>query len=118
MILSRHWTLAVAAAAEAATGLAFLAAPSTVGRLLLGAEIGGAGVPAARVAGIALIALAIACWRGSPLQAMLFYNAAATLYLTEKAVLKHLSSATIGSAALMAAVPSQTPAASAGRKPA
>lgn len=81
MILSRHWTLAVAAAAEAATGLAFLAAPSTVGRLLLGAEIGGAGVPAARVAGIALIALAIACWRGSPLQAMLFYNAAATLYL-------------------------------------
>ena len=81
MILSRHATLMVAAAGEAATGLALLATPSFVGRLLLGAEIDGAGVPAARVAGLALIALAIACWRGSPLQAMLFYSVAATLYL-------------------------------------
>lgn len=71
----------VAAAGEAATGLALLVAPSLVGRLLLGAEMTGVAVPAARVAGLALIALAIACWRNSPLLGMLFYSAAATLYL-------------------------------------
>ena len=41
---------------------------------------------------------------------------AVTLYLTDRTVLKQLSFATIGSAALMPAAPSQTPA-SAGRKP-
>jgi hypothetical protein len=33
------------------------------------------------VAGIALIALAIACWPGPPLAGMLTYNAAVTVYL-------------------------------------
>lgn len=79
---SGNRALNVAAVGEAVTGLALFVVPSMVGRLLLGAEIGGAGVPAARVAGIALIALAIACWRGSPLSGMLFYSVAATLYLT------------------------------------
>ena len=77
----RNRALMVAAAGEAATGLALLAAPSVVGRLLLGAEMTGAGVPAARVAGLALIALAIACFRGSPLLGMLVYSGTATLYL-------------------------------------
>ncbi len=77
----RNRALMVAAAGEAATGLALLAAPSVVGRLLLGAEMSGAGVPAARVAGLALIALAIACFRSSPLLGMLVYSGTATLYL-------------------------------------
>jgi len=38
-------------------------------------------VPIARVAGIALIALGIACWPGPPLAGMLTYNAVVTLYL-------------------------------------
>lgn len=73
--------LIVAAAAEAATGLALLVVPSLVGQLLLGAEFTGIAVPAARVAGIALIALAIACWPGTALRGMLVYSAAVTLYL-------------------------------------
>jgi hypothetical protein len=35
----------------------------------------------ARVAGIALIALGVACWPGAPLAGMLTYSAAVTLYL-------------------------------------
>jgi hypothetical protein len=35
----------------------------------------------ARVAGIALIALGIACWRGPPLVGMLIYSALVTMYL-------------------------------------
>jgi hypothetical protein len=75
-------TLAIAAIAEAATGLALLIAPSLVGRLLLGTELTGVSIPVARVAGIALIALAVACWPGrTPLCAMLTYSALATLFL-------------------------------------
>jgi hypothetical protein len=73
--------LPVAAVAEAATGLALLAAPSLVVRLLLGGELAGVTIPVARVAGIALIALGIACWPGTPRIGMLTYSAAVTLYL-------------------------------------
>ena len=73
--------LAFAAIAEAATGLALLLAPSLVGQWLLGAELTGIAVTVARVAGIALVALAVACWPGLPLLAMLGYGAAITLYL-------------------------------------
>ena len=69
------------AVGEAATGLALLIVPSRVGRLLLGEELVGAAVPVARVAGIALIALGIACWPGPPLAGMLTYSAGVTLYL-------------------------------------
>jgi hypothetical protein len=73
--------LIFAAVAETATGLALLIVPSFVGRLLLGEELVGIAVPVARVAGIALIALGIACWPGPPLVGMLIYSAAVTLYL-------------------------------------
>jgi hypothetical protein len=75
------WALALAAAGEATTGAALLVVPSLVGRLLLGEELVGAAVQAARVAGIALIALAVACWPGKALIGMLMYSAAVTLYL-------------------------------------
>ena len=73
--------LIFAAVAEVATGLALLTVPSLVGRLLLGEELAGVALPVARVTGIALIALGIACWPGSPLVGMLAYSVAVTLYL-------------------------------------
>jgi hypothetical protein len=82
--------LAVAAAGEAVTGLALLAYPSIVVRLFLGAEIAAAGTVVGRLAGIALIALGIACWPGSgvsrALCGMLTYSALATAYLACLAV--------------------------------
>ena len=62
-------------------GAALLIVPSLVGRLLLGEELTGVAVPVARVAGIALIGLGIACWPGPPRIGMLTYSAAVTLYL-------------------------------------
>ena len=73
--------LIFAAVAEAATGLALLIVPSLVGQLLLGEELTGVAIPVARVAGIALIALGVACWPGPPLVGMLAYSALVTLYL-------------------------------------
>jgi hypothetical protein len=71
--------LVFAAIIEAATGVALILVPSLVGHLLLGIELSGVIV---RVAGIALIALAVACWPGPPMLGMLIYNAAVALYLT------------------------------------
>ncbi|MGE5203539.1 MAG: hypothetical protein ACM3O6_15890 [Acidobacteriota bacterium] len=58
--------LIVEAVGEVATGLALLIVPSLVGRLLLGEDLTGIAIPVARVAGIGLIALGIACWPGPP----------------------------------------------------
>jgi hypothetical protein len=73
--------LIFAAVGEAATGLALLIVPSLVGQMLLGEELTGVAIPVARVAGIALIALGVACWPGAPLAGMLTYSVAVTLYL-------------------------------------
>ena len=81
--------LAITAAAEAATGLALLAVPPIVVRLLFGAEIACAGTVITRIGGISLIALGLACWPGRDsggranraLYGMLTYSALATLYL-------------------------------------
>jgi hypothetical protein len=83
--------LTLTAMIEAATGLALLAVPAIVVRLLLGAEISGASMPLGRVAGAALLALGVACWlaredtqsraaRGLVV-AMLIYNIVATAVL-------------------------------------
>lgn len=76
-----RWALVIAAVGEAVTGVVLLVVPSLVGQLLLGEELSGVAVPVARVAGIALIGLAIACWPGPPLLGMLAYSAAVMLYL-------------------------------------
>ena len=70
-----------AAVGEAGTGLALLIVPALAGRLLLGEELTGVAIPVARVAGIALIALGIACWPATSLVGMSIYSAAVTLYL-------------------------------------
>ena len=83
--------LILTAIIEAATGLALIALPAIVVRLLLGAEISGASIPLGRVAGAALLALGVACLlarddtqsraaRGLVV-AMLIYNIVATAVL-------------------------------------
>ncbi len=75
------WVLVLAALGEAATGLALLLVPSWVGQPLLGMELAGPATTVARVAGIALVALSLACWPGPPRLGMLAYSGAVTLYL-------------------------------------
>ncbi len=72
--------LAIAAVAEVGVGVALLAAPPLVGQLLLGAELTGIAIAVARVTGLALIGLAVACWPGTPLTGMLTYSALTTIY--------------------------------------
>jgi hypothetical protein len=73
--------LVFSAVAEAVTGMALLIVPSLVGQLLLGHELTGVAIPVARVAGMGLIGLGIACWPGPPRVGMLTYSAAVALYL-------------------------------------
>ena len=74
--------LTFAAVGEAATGLALFVVPSLVARLLLGTGLTGVSIPIARVAGIALIALGVACWPGATaLCGMLTYSVLTTAYL-------------------------------------
>ena len=73
--------LVLAAVGEVATGVALLLVPSLVGQLLLGAELTGIAATVARVTGLALIALGVACWPGTPLAGMLTYSVTVTLYL-------------------------------------
>ncbi len=76
--------LRIVCAAEAATGLALLVDPPTVIGLLLGSDITGAGLVISRIAGIALIALALACWPGGTargLQGMVVYNLGVATYM-------------------------------------
>jgi hypothetical protein len=82
--------LAIAAIAEAATGLALLVVPSLVGSLLLGVELTGVAIPIACVLGIALIALGVACWPGrTALCGMLTYSAMATAFLAYLGIRGH-----------------------------
>jgi len=75
-------SLTLTAIFEAATGLVLIIAPSLVGRLLFGAEFTGVANPAARVTGLALLALGVGCWPGSTaLRGMLTYDVLVTLYL-------------------------------------
>jgi hypothetical protein len=73
--------LIFAACAEVVTGLALLIVPSRVGRLLFGEGLNGIAIPIARMTGIALIALGVACWPGPPLVGMLIYGGLVALYL-------------------------------------
>ena len=74
--------LLFAAVGEIATGLALLIMPGLVVRSLLGAELAGVALPLARVLGIALVALGVACWPGATaIFGMLAYGALVALYL-------------------------------------
>ena len=73
--------LTFAAIGEIFAGLALLVVPSLVSQLLLGEQLAGAAVSIARVAGMGLIALGVACWPGPPVVGMLTYSTLVTLYL-------------------------------------
>jgi len=81
--------LGLAAVLEAATGLALIIDPPLLSHLLLGEGVSGAGIALGRVAGFALLGLALACWPGlesagvntPALRALLTYNLLVTLYL-------------------------------------
>ncbi len=73
--------LTFSALGEGATGLALLIVPSIVGRVLLGQELTGVAVAVARVAGIALVGLAVGCWPGPAAVGMLLYSSAVAAYL-------------------------------------
>ena len=60
--------LTLTALIEATTGLALLAVPAVVVRLLLGGEISDAGISLGRVAGLALLSLGVAVGRDAPTQ--------------------------------------------------
>jgi hypothetical protein len=86
---------------EAATGLALLIVPAVVIGLLIGASVEApGGIVIARVTGLAMLSIAIACWtarggqgvasRGLVL-ALLFYNSTVALVLIHAAVGSHLS---------------------------
>ena len=81
----KNKVLALAAVAEAGTGLLLLAWPPIVVRFLFGGEISGVGFLMSRIAGISLIGLGVSCWPGDsafqPLHGMLTYSTLAMLYL-------------------------------------
>ena len=88
--------LTASAVLEAATGVALLASPSIPVSLLLGAALDASGSAVARVAGAALLSIAVACWLArthgeSPagralVVAMLVYNAAVIAVLAHAAL--------------------------------
>jgi hypothetical protein len=68
---------------EALTGIALIAAPDLLGRLLLGVGFDSSGIAVARLTGVALLCLAIACWTATAqaVRALFTYNFLAGLYL-------------------------------------
>jgi len=77
----------VSAAIEAATGIALIAVPELVGRVLLGVGLSDSGIAIGRVAGFALLSLGLACWptaddaTPSAVRALFTYNLLGALYL-------------------------------------
>ena len=101
--------LVFSAVAEFLTGLALLADPALVVRLLVGGETAGAGLVAARAFGVALLALSVACWPGQPpapigrppFRGMLVYNALIALYLAGLGTVAHMEGTLLWPAALL-----------------
>ena len=77
----------VSAVIEAATGIALVAVPELVARVLLGAGLSDGGIAVARVAGFALLSLGLACRptsdgaTSSAVRALFTYNLLAAVYL-------------------------------------
>jgi hypothetical protein len=75
------------AALEGATGVALIADPSFVVRVLLGVGLAGGGIAIGRLAGIGLLCLGLACWPSGDgptphaTRALLTYNLLVAFYL-------------------------------------
>ena len=80
--------LGFAAGVEAVTGLVAIVDPSLLARFLLGAELSASGQAVGRVAGFALVALALACWprpepqsrKSAAVRGLLVYNVLAAIF--------------------------------------
>jgi len=79
-----EWT---SSAIEVATGIALIALPEAVARLLLGTSFAESGIAVARLTGCALLSLGLGCWPGDgeptpqATRALFVYNLLAGLYL-------------------------------------
>ena len=90
--------LAFAAVVEMGTGLALMIDPSMVVALLLGPNVPVEEIPMARLPGIAILALGLACWPSrqraesgaSAFRAMLLYNLLIALFLVYLFKVGHL----------------------------
>ena len=86
--------LLLAAGTEVLTGLVLFGAPSAFVRLLFGGDLSVPGLALAPLAGIALLALAVACWpvrqgassAGPATRAMLLFSLLAALYLAYRGI--------------------------------
>ena len=88
--------LAFSAIAEIATGIALAILPAFVVTSLLAPVTSALIIPVARVAGIALIALGLACWAGwnrmadGAFRALLTYNLLVATYLAFLGTVEHI----------------------------
>ena len=85
--MTTRMLVTLSAAIEAVTGVALIADPSLVARVLLGAGLSGAGIAVGRVGGLGLLSLGLACWPGRDVatapatRALFTYNLLAAAYL-------------------------------------
>ena len=107
--------LIVTAAIEGLTGLLLVAAPSLVARLLLDSPLDSpAALTVARLAGVALLALTVACWLGRHdegtravnglVGAFVLYNIGAAILFAYAGLALHLSGVLLWPAVLLHAV--------------
>lgn len=97
-LINQRRILGFAAVVEAGTGLLLILVPAFVVALLLGSSTFPTGMAIARLAGFALLALALASWpgrqraeSGSPaLWGMLVYNTLVALYLAHLGAYRHV----------------------------
>jgi len=77
----------VSAGAEAITGISLVAVPQFLAKVLLGADLADSGIAIARLTGVALLSLGLACWPSSEgagtngLRALSAYNLLTAFYL-------------------------------------
>jgi hypothetical protein len=85
--MTRRTLVLLDAGLEMVTGVALIADPNLVSRVLLGVGLSGSGIAVGRVAGLGLLSLGLACWpsgadaTSQTTRALLTYNLFTTLYL-------------------------------------
>ncbi len=110
-LITQRKILAFAAVVEIGTGLVLMVDPAVAVALLLGTNLSGVGGALGRVAGVAVLSLGLACWRGrhseasaAALRGMLTYNSLVPLYLAHLAALRHVGGPLIWPAVALHAV--------------
>src|SRR4051812_37842694 len=103
--------LKITALIEVGAGLALLILPALGVKFLLGEEISGVAIPLGRVAGVALLALAAACWfathdaqscaaRGL-VGGMVLYNVGVAVILAAAAIFSHTAGVALWPAVIL-----------------